>query len=286
MKQQRTSLFVVIDPTAQHQIALVKALLIAKLGDCHIHAFLCVQKDMKEAGAYASRKDFKHKTLAQAAEWLEALMVPCKLSGVSYTTEVVWNEDWVDRLVRAIEKSGCDLVIKSSYHHRKARRFFSKTSDYHLMHHCARPLLFTQQDQEWKSDRILACLDLESGDPHHLRLNETILRDARAFAEIVGMDLFLACAWVSSINREHLALKTHQHQVGPEELGELYDIAAERVFLRQGSVVETLQAICEEADPAIVVIGSLARSGISGKLIGNTAEKLLDTVAADLLVVN
>jgi universal stress protein E len=47
-----------------------------------------------------------------------------------------------------------------------------------------------------------------------------------------------------------------------------------------------LQAICEETDPAIVVIGSLARSGIRGKLIGNTAEKLLDVVVADLLIVS
>jgi nucleotide-binding universal stress UspA family protein len=49
---------------------------------------------------------------------------------------------------------------------------------------------------------------------------------------------------------------------------------------------ETLQAFCEETDPAIVVIGSLARRGINGKLIGNTAEKLLDIVVADLLIVN
>jgi universal stress protein E len=56
--------------------------------------------------------------------------------------------------------------------------------------------------------------------------------------------------------------------------------------VRQGNVVETLQAICAESDPAIVVIGSIARRGISGKLIGNTAEKLLDSVAADLLIVN
>ena len=286
MKQQKTSLFVVIDPTAVHQIALVKALLIAKLGDCDIHAFLCVHKEMEEADDYASRKDFKHKTLEQADAWLETLMEPCKLAGVSYTTEVVWNSDWVERLMRSIEKSACGLVIKSSYHHARARRFFSKTSDYYLMHHCVRPILFTHQEQEWTSDRILACLDLESGDLHHARLNEAILRGARAFAEIAGMDLFLACAWVSSINREHLALKSHQREVGAEQLGEIFDLAAERIFVRQGNVVETLQAICEESDPAIVVIGSIARSGISGKLIGNTAEKLLDSVAADLLIVN
>ncbi len=33
-------------------------------------------------------------------------------------------------------------------------------------------------------------------------------------------------------------------------------------------------------------MGTLSRSGISGRLIGNTAEKLLDLVEADLLTVN
>ena len=286
MKPQKTRLFVVIDPTSSHQPALVKALLIAKLGGCELHAFLCIHKDMKEAGAFSSRKDFKRKTLGQASDWLETLMEPCKLSDVPYTSEVVWNSLWVECLVRSIDKSRCDLVIKSSYHHGKARRFFSKTADYYLMHHCAHPILFTHQTQEWKSDRIMACLDLESGDTDHARLNNVILHSTRAFSEIVGMDMYLGCAWVKAINSDHLALKMDRGAVDAEQLGDLYGLATERVLLRQGNAVETLQAICEEIDPAIVVIGSLARSGISGKLIGNTAEKLLDIVVADLLIVN
>ena len=38
--------------------------------------------------------------------------------------------------------------------------------------------------------------------------------------------------------------------------------------------------------PSIVVMGTLARSGIRGKLIGNTAEKMLDRTDADLLSVS
>ena len=286
MSQQKTRLFVVIDPTADHQLALVKASLIAKLGDCHIHAFLCIYQEMEEGGEYASRRDFKRQTLTKAKARLVELMQPCKLSGLSYTTEVVWNSRWVQCLTRAVEKSACDLVIKSSFHHTRARRFFNKTSDYHLMHHCACPILFTHQDQEWKSDRILACLDLESGDPQHTRLNDVIMRDARAFANIVGLDLYIGCAYVNAIDDEHLAFETRGHEAELEQLGEFYRLAPERVVLRQGSVVEALRAICAETDPSIVIIGTLARTGIRGKLIGNTAEKLLDIVTADLLTVN
>lgn len=286
MKQKKTRLFVIVDPTAEHQVALVKALLIAKLGGCHIHAFLCIHKSLDEAGEYSSRKDFKKRTLKEAEAWLETLMQPCKVSNVPYSTEVVWNSKWVDASIHAAEKSACDLMIKSSFHHSKARRFFSKTSDYYMMEHCASPILFTDQAQDWQSDRILACLDLESGDPEHARLNDVILRDARAFADIVGMDLYIACAYLISIDVEHLPLKAPAGEITPEQLAELYDIDPTRLVLRQGDIVATLREICDEIDPSIVVMGSLARSGISGKLIGNTAQKLLDIVDADVLTVN
>ena len=286
MKQKKTRLFVIIDPTSEHQLALVKALLIAKLGDCHIHASLCIHKDLDEAGEYSSRSDFKRRTLEEAESWLETQMQPCRVSDVPYSTEVIWNSKWVQASIRAAEKSGCDLMIKSSFHHSKARRFFSETADYYMMEHCACPILFTDQLQDWKSDRIMACLDLESGDPQHTRLNGVILRDARAFAEIVGMDLYIACAYMDSIDIEHLPLQIDGGEVTREQLGELYDVDPSRIQLRQGRIVETLQEICEETNPSIVVMGTLARTGISGKLIGNTAEKLLDIIDADVLTVN
>ena len=286
MTQQKTRLFVVVDPTETHQVALVKALLIAKLGNCQIHAFLCTYEDMQQAGADISPSDFKSRVVEEATEWLEQLMQPCRVSGVPYTTQVTWNKEWVDSTIRAVEKSGCNLVIKSSFHHSKARRFFSTTSDYELMHRCACPILFTHQEQEWKTDRMLACLDLVSADPQHMRLNNVIIRDAQAFANIVGMDLYVACAYTEAIDSEHLPLETHGHDVTRAQLGELYEVKPERVLLRQGNTVETLKAICDEIDPSIVIIGTLARTGIKGKLIGNTAEKLIDIVDADLLTVN
>lgn len=286
MKQHKSSLFVVIDPTSPHQLALVKALLIAKLGNCHIHAFMCIHENIDKGGASTSRKDFKRKLMAQASEQLEELMEPCRMSDVSYSTEIVWNVEWVQAVVRSVGKSDCDLLIKSSYQHSKARRFFSKTADFYLMHHCACPILFTHKQQDWKSDRVLACLDLESTDAQHDRLNKAIMRDAQGFAVIMGMDMYIAGALQNGVNRDHIALENHHGEVGPRQVGEAFGVDADRVRLRQGPTVETLRAICDEVDPCIVIIGTVARRGIKGKLIGNTAEKLIDAINADLLTVN
>ena len=286
MIKDKTRLFVIVDPTASHQVALVKALLIAKLADCEIHAFLCVYRDIKESDAYASRQDFKRQTMAEAQQWLAEQMEPCTVAGVPFTREVIWNRKWHDAALHSIAKSDCDLVIKSSYHHSKSRRFYSTTSDFNLMRGCACPILFAHQTQEWQSNKVLACVDLESTDNKHARLNGVIVRDARAVADIVGMDLHIAAAHKEEIDADNLPIKGHGHQVSLLQLGELYDVDPSRVHLRQGETVATLKGICDEIDPSIVIIGTLARTGISGKLIGNTAEKLLDLVEADVLTVN
>ncbi|MCP4392326.1 MAG: universal stress protein, partial [Gammaproteobacteria bacterium] len=269
-----------------HQVALVKALLIAKLADCQIHAFLCVYQDISKGDAYASRQDFKRKTLAEAQQWLDEQLEPCKLAGLSFTKEVVWNRKWVDAAMHSIGKSGCDLVIKSSFHHSKSRRFYSATSDFKLMRHCACPILFAHQTQEWRSNKVLACVDLESTDSKHARLNDVIVRDARAISEIVGMDLYIAAAHKGAIDADNLPIKGHGHRLDVEQLGELYQVDASRICLRQGEAITTLKGICDEVDPSIIIMGTLARTGVRGKLIGNTAEKLLDLVEADVLTVN
>jgi universal stress protein E len=154
------------------------------------------------------------------------------------------------------------------------------------MHNCVSPILFTHQDQEWQSDRILACLDLESTDPPHARLNGVILRSVRAFADIVGMDMYIACAYQDQIDSVRLPVNGHGGQINQQQLAEIYNLDPARIILRRGSTIETLREICDDTDPCIVMLGTLARKGISGKLIGNTAEKLLDTIEADLLTFN
>ena len=286
MKQKRTKLFVIIDPESTHQVALVKALLIAKLGNCHIHAFMCVYADIKKHPEASSRKGLKHRTLKDAETRLEELMKPCNLCDVPFTTELIWNRRWYEMVLHSVAKSGCDLVIKSSFHHSKAKRFFSKTSDYTLMRYCSCPILFTHQSQEWSSDKILACVDLESDDAQHTRLNNVIIRNARAVAEIIGMDLCIASVYKKAIDETRFPIKVDAAHDIDKELARLYGVDPENIYLRQGAVNETLVGICKEIDPSILIIGSIARTGIRGKLIGNTAEKLLDAVDADVLTVN
>ncbi len=59
LNQSKTKLMVIIDPTSSEQIALEKALLIATLSECEIHAFVHVYEDISDHAGYSSIKDMK-----------------------------------------------------------------------------------------------------------------------------------------------------------------------------------------------------------------------------------
>ena len=42
--------------------------------------------------------------------------------------------------------------------------------------------------------------------------------------------------------------------------------------------------VAKQLDAAVTVIGTVARTGFSGALIGNTAEVVIDTLESDILV--
>ena len=286
MNRKQTRLFVIIDPLSEYQPALLKALLIAKLGDCHIHAFACVHNDLKDHGESFSRRDLKHKTLKETQAMVDEFMEPCKVSQVSFSTEVVWNVRWYDSALHSIAKSGCDLVIKSSFHHSRARRFFSKTSDYSLMGYCACPILFVNQAQEWDTDTILACVALEAADSQHRRLNNVIIRDANTLTDIIGMKLAVTAIYKHEIDRSSLPISQDKSDSLVEALAELYGVEKDNMILREGAAFESIKQVCEDIKPSILVIGSTAHTGLASKLIGSTAKKLLDAIESDLLVVN
>jgi universal stress protein E len=148
------------------------------------------------------------------------------------------------------------------------------------------PVLFVQADQEWKTNRVLACVDLESEDPRHARLNDLIAGAARAVAGALGMEIYLASAYADRLNLTGMRVEGRAPEAAVDIIAEHFGIDPARVHLRRTETVSALEALCAELAPSILVMGTLARTGIKGKLIGNTAEKLLDVGNADILTVS
>ena len=63
-----------------------------------------------------------------------------------------------------------------------------------------------------------------------------------------------------------------------------YDIEAQCLHIKQGKPWHVINDFACELKAQCVVVGSLGRSGIPGKLLGNTSEKVVHQAQTDLLV--
>lgn len=71
-----------------------------------------------------------------------------------------------------------------------------------------------------------------------------------------------------------------------ERLGtEAFDHLAPRFHLRKGAATKVIPETAKELQADVLVMGTLARRGIAGLLIGNTAETILEQVQCSVLAV-
>jgi universal stress protein E len=67
--------------------------------------------------------------------------------------------------------------------------------------------------------------------------------------------------------------------VGPHHL------PAQRVYLEQGAAAEVLPRMADQLNAALVVMGAVSRSRLQEVFLGSTAERVLDRIGCDVLVV-
>ena len=60
-------------------------------------------------------------------------------------------------------------------------------------------------------------------------------------------------------------------------------VDSENIELIEGRAPETIETFVRDNAVDLVVMGTVARSGLAGKLIGNTAEQILDRIECSVL---
>ena len=63
-----------------------------------------------------------------------------------------------------------------------------------------------------------------------------------------------------------------------------FDVPVE-LHMQKGEASEVIERVLETHQPGVVVMGTLARAGLKGVFMGNTAERVLGTVGGSVLAV-
>jgi universal stress protein E len=129
--------------------------------------------------------------------------------------------------------------------------------------------------RDWSGRRVLGAVNLGSHDLGHIKLNNQIISEAQRFAHGFGAEAHFAMAYPDQ-NRAP----------DPAEVARICGVEPARVHLRHGNAAAVIRLLAEELAADLIIIGTVARSGLMGTVVGNTAERVLDDTASDVLVLN
>lgn len=219
-------------------------------------------------------------------------------------------------VIRAVLRNGYDLVIKCPESPSWLDRFFSG-DDMHLLRKCPCPVWLVKPRVSKTYQRILAAVDVDHRytpkelDTRH-RMNVQILEMASSLAISESAELHVVHAWESTIesisgfmvswdiSSERLAAdieqERRQHQQLLDELlrristdsestrGAL-DYLKPRTHLLKGPARREVPALAKRLGVDCIVMGTVARTGIRGFIMGNTAETILAQIDCSVLAI-
>ena len=227
---------------------------------------------------------------------LEELAKPLRERGIDVTTKLLDGRTSV-AMIREVLLDNHDLVIKEAKGQSSRKRGFFGTTATRLLRKCPCPVLILKPDHPCHCERVVAAVSGVSEDELHSQLNNQIVRlateaAAHGCAEIIT-------AW--SIYGESI-LKSHMR---PEEFDELQErtrceterrlddllmaqnlgVGKANVHVLQGEPGVIIPQFIHDHEADLLVMGTVARSGIAGLLTGNIAEQILNRVECSVLAI-
>ncbi len=234
--------------------------------------------------------------LQEKKAWLERLVQPLKDEGFTVETGVHAFGKLHETIIANAVDFGADYVFKPLRHHSGLRRLMYTSTDWNLVRFCPCPLLLVGDKSEVHNKPVLASLDLESTDSAHKVLNADVLDRAKALSGLIDGQVHLVNAYnlisIGSADSSLEQLKFEAVQGARDEYFQkglevacANNIDKSCVHLQEGSPEIVVNQVAEQIDAGIIVLGTIARTGVSGMFIGNTAESVMEGASADVFVV-
>jgi universal stress protein E len=263
-----TRFLAVIDPTRDEQWALQKAVAMAKAQPgATIVAFLCVHS----AAKCDEPERLQNVELCRCRSWLDRILLRFAGAGVAIEPVVEWHSDWRQAVCEAAQSLGTDLVIKRA----SGRPSSLASSDRRLIRTLKdAPLLLVKHDPAGELRKVLVALDLNATDEAHVALNDAIIALGRQIrGSNPDIELHSICAYSSSDRFVH-----------PPDIARMLGIERSQAHVSRGVAAEAIPRMANTIQADLVIVGNTGRRGLSGVTVGNTAEKILTDIEADVLV--
>jgi nucleotide-binding universal stress UspA family protein len=214
----------------------------------------------------------------------------------------------VRAILEEVQWKGVDFLVKAPAPSDGLRQWFFGSTDMQLMRCCPCPVAVARPSTREGAHRAVACLDYDGDDEAKRRLNDRILDSAVLAQAGEHSEIFVLHAWDlygysllaqgrgklpperlrEAVERERVArqkwfetrIADHRATLDEEQAAR-FDPKLELV---RGDARQVIPQRVKELDADLVGLGTASRAGVSGLLIGNTAEEILGRVDCSVVV--
>jgi len=304
----------VVDPRQPADTVLERAVSLAQNNQANL-AVTCVVPQltagigMPPGGPISSQ--LQEAAIADARHHLQDVVAPFR-SQVDIDAAVLVGTPFLE-VIRKVLRDNHDLVIKAPENPGWLDRLFG-SDDMHLLRKCPCPVWLVKHSLSTSYRRILAAVDVDADHPapelaiRH-KLNVKILELAVSLALSDFAELHVAHAWEAigesamrgqSLRRPDEEIIAYVEQVRRQHAEGLDDLLDDvigtqgrdavqflnpRKHLVKGPARLEIPVLAESLAVDLVVMGTVARTGVAGLFIGNTAEAILEQMECSVLAV-
>ena len=225
---------------------------------------------------------------------LEDLAAPLRDDGLSVSCDVAWDHPLDEGIVRKVIESNPWLVAKDTHHHNVLKRTILSNTDWHLIRECPAPLYLAKPESVSPAPKVAAAVDpLHEHDKPAL-LDHQLVEHAKELAEATGGELHVAHTYalpqpmsvpegapIVDISEEVEA----EHRKAFDGFLKGYELSAGQTHFLEGLPHQRLPELVEDQNIDVMVMGAVSRRGLDRIFLGSTAERVLEWLPCDLLIV-
>jgi universal stress protein E len=296
----------VVDPTVETQSAVTKAACLARASGATLELFVCdfdpALSGRPLADTVAVRM-LREEFLDERCEYLEDLADELRAGGLNVETHVHWDNPLHRGILGRIRESAPDLVVKDTHFHSLLRRTLFTNTDWNLIRTCPAPLLLAKSADWPARPRLLAAIDPEHLADKPAALDHDILDFATLLAPLIDGEVHVVHAFLpaallalttgmaglplggETAIDEIVTVERKRVEESVRKLTAAHGLPVECVHLVQGSAAEALPRAVADQRADLVLMGAVSRSRLEELFVGSTAERVLDRLPADVLVV-
>lgn len=232
---------------------------------------------------------------------LENAVTPAREQGLGVRTMVRTGRPFIE-IIRQVQDAGHDLVMKTARGKKLHTSMIFGTTALHLLRKCPCQVWIVDPNPERHSG-VLAAVDPDTEREQGHAMNRTIMELATSLSILEDMDLHVVHAW--SAAHEDMIKHSPFLRISKSEADKYVKDIEERHRERFTALIDQFRVraphmkthfvkglpeiavpdVVRECQIEVVVMGTLARTGIPGLLIGNTAEGVLNQVDCSVLAI-